>query len=169
MASDYHDDEISLIDLMIALKRRKWLIAGVTIACLIAGLAFWSTQSRQECYVTSIEIGRYLNENNETERIEAREAVEIRLRNAILPSLRNELIDNTEKTLNGLPKVNIRVPEEEDTGDFVFLKSITNPNDKEIVGSLHQGILDRLSEHHERRFNIYKQQFSFLTDVIKIL
>lgn len=165
---EYYDDEISLVDLWIVLMRRKWVILGVTVACVLAGLAFWTTKERQERYVTSIEIGKYIDANNEVNRLESREVVETRLRNAIMPSLRNEVSDEFDQPLNGLPKVEIKIPEQEGTGDFVFLKTITNPDKKEIVEALHQGVVDRLSRSHERMFNIYENRFSIRLSQKKI-
>lgn len=165
---EYYDDEISLVDLWIVLMRRKWVILGVMVACVLAGFAFWTTKERQERYVTNIEIGKYINDNNEETRLESREVVETRLRNAIMPSLRNEVADEFEQTLNGLPKVKIMIPDQEGTGDFVFLETIANPDKKEIVEALHQGIVDRLSRTHERMFNTHENRFSIRLSQKKI-
>lgn len=153
-------DEISLIDLWLVLMRRKRVVVVIVILFVLGGIAFWATKARQERYVTSIEIGRIMTDSGGMQRIEAREAVETRLRNAILPSLRNAVAEEFDKTLNGLPRVDIRVPEEEGTGDFVFLESTVNPKEKEIVDALHQGVVNQLAKVHDRMFELYEKRFS---------
>lgn len=53
MSEDRHDrqqanpayyDDISLIDLWLVLMRRKWIIAGVFLACLLDGTVYWQMQ-----------------------------------------------------------------------------------------------------------------------------
>ncbi|MFW5908951.1 MAG: Wzz/FepE/Etk N-terminal domain-containing protein, partial [Desulfosalsimonas sp.] len=165
---DYYDDEISLIDLWMVLMKRKKVIFAVTLLCILGGFAFWLTRSPQERYITSIEIGRYLNENRELERIETRESIDTRLRNSIMPSLRNEVAEKFELPLEQLPKVNVRVPEKEGTGDFVFLETTTTPEKKEIVDALHKGSFERLEKIHSDMLNIRKQRFSVRKSIMEM-
>ncbi|MCO6441276.1 MAG: hypothetical protein J5I81_09350 [Nitrococcus mobilis] len=55
-ASD-HDDEISLIDLWIILVRRKWVVAGVLLLCVLLGLGWVLVKPPGYQYETTIQIG----------------------------------------------------------------------------------------------------------------
>ncbi len=158
--SNAYEDEISLVDLWLVLMRRKRVAAIVAFLVIAAGFLFWLTRSRMERYVTSIEIGEVLASGSGIQNIEAREAVHTRLKNTILPLIRNKVADKFDLTMGALPKVEIRVPEEEGTGDFVFLESKGTKEKKEIIKALHQGITERLSEVHSKKYDIFEKRFS---------
>lgn len=155
----YQEDEISLVDIWLVLMRRKRVVAFITVLFIIAGLAFWATKTRKKLYTTSIEIGNIITKDDTKQPIEAREAVETRLRNTILPDLRNQLANKFEKNVNDIPKMQVEIPEEEETGNFVFLETKIVPRDQEINKALHQGVIDRLSSVHDRIFDVYKKRF----------
>ncbi|MFO7859997.1 MAG: hypothetical protein R6U41_02110 [Desulfosalsimonas sp.] len=154
------EDEISLIDLWLVLVRHRWVIFWVTVLCILAGVGVWATKSMQERYITSIEIGEIVTDEGEMERLEPREAVKARLSNSVLPRVRNEIAEKFEVNVSQLPKIKISVPDGEGTGDFVFLETTASPGQKEIVDSLHQSIIKRLSEVHEETFDFYQKRFS---------
>jgi len=154
------EDEIRLIDLWLVLVRRRWVIFGVIVLCILVGVGVWVTKSMQERYITSIEIGKIVTDSGETQRLENREAVETRLSNSILPRTCNEISEKFELNVSQLPKIKISVPDGEGTGDFVFLETTANPDQKEVVDSLHQSIIKRLSEVHEQTFDFYQKRFS---------
>jgi DNA repair exonuclease SbcCD ATPase subunit len=94
------------------------------------------------------------------ERLETRESVETRLNNSVLPRVRNEIGEKFEANVSQLPEMKIFIPDGEGTGDFIFLETTASPGQKELVDSLHQGIVKHLSEVHEGIFDLYQKRFS---------
>lgn len=171
--NEFHDDEISLVDLWLVLVRRKNVIFGIVILCILTGLAYWATQSPQERYVTTIEVGRVVNDGGGIERIESRKVVENRLKNSALPTLRNEVARQFDVSVGELPRVSVQSPEagdgDEFPGDFVFLQTTTSPENREIVDALHQGAVDFVSNSHDRLFrDFYERRLEVRLDAMEL-
>ncbi|ABM63129.1 Wzz/FepE/Etk N-terminal domain-containing protein [Halorhodospira halophila] len=153
---DPRDDEISLIDLWLVLMRRKWVIAGVFLVCVVGGAAYAYLDEPGQRYVSALEIGTYPTGSDDVATLEDRAEVATRLRESLVPLVRYELAQEHGRSF---PGVEVSVPEEDAPGGFVFLQS-TAPEDRaDVVSSIHQNLIQQIIDRHNDRLEVRQARF----------
>ncbi len=57
-----YDDEIDLRDLARTLIRRKWLILGTAMACLVLAVVYWLSRPVDVALKTVLEVGQVISD-----------------------------------------------------------------------------------------------------------
>ena len=144
----YHEDEISLIDLWIIMVRHRLMIAAILIVCVLAGLAIALTKPRIYSYSTSIEIARGVGEM-----IEKPGTVLAKLEQSYIDFVASEFKNNNSQNF---PKVKItaKAPKE---SDIIVLESKGTEEMSDIHRQLHEAVINRLSQDHNRTIAVMKR------------
>ncbi|ART78817.1 Wzz/FepE/Etk N-terminal domain-containing protein [Oceanisphaera avium] len=164
-AYPYKDDEISLVDLASTLVKRWRLMALVFIAIVLAGFAYALTLPQQYDYVTIYSSARL----NADTPLESAESLQSKINAIYLPEQIRAL--QNEKQLENLP-FSVQVSSPKDT-QLITLTSKAQPEDKELVATLHHAIAlqlkaeqDEQSEQRiillQQRLEAAKQQLEFV-------
>ena len=90
-----HDDEISLIDLWIVLVRRKWVIAGVLLLCILLGLGWVLLKPPTYQYESAIQIGQVITDGS-LQPIAPVESVLATIQETYIPLARSRLLSADE-------------------------------------------------------------------------
>lgn len=85
------DDEISLIDLWIILLRRKWVVAGALLLCVLLGLGWVLAKPPGFEYETTIQIGEVFS-NGTLQPIEPVTSVLAKIQETYIPLARTRLL-----------------------------------------------------------------------------
>lgn len=170
----YHDyrpaeDEISLIDLWLVLVRRRWVIAGITLLCVVLGTGYaWWQPVRYE-YKTGMELamirGGYSSTDDElNELILSKEEIIALLEDLIIPAQRKKRSEDNETG----PRV--EVIERGGPGNLV-LKSVATPENSIQVEALHKEVVDALKARSrpvfEKRIDVYVQPLRFRKEILQ--
>ncbi len=140
----YYDDEISLIDLWIVLARRKWIVAGVTILCLAAGVWYASMQPVQYDYRSGIELARIFEMSDGGGKLvllTSRNGSVALLEDVIIPSQRKVLFDGETSG----PRVSVS---ERGDSHHLMISSIVERERADRVKKLHEAVIMGLAENH---------------------
>ena len=125
------DDEISLVDLILVLFRRKTAVGLTVIICLALALSYGFTRPQMETYTTTLKIGGV------TTPIEA------------TPRTMAKLTENYIPTSNiGLDfdfNVETRSPK---GSDFIILETVSTTKNKKDIEKLHNTIAQKLIKDH---------------------
>lgn len=105
-AADY-DDEISLIDLWIILVRRRWVVAGVLLLCLVLALGWALLKPPTYQYESTIQVGQVFTAGG-LRPIESVNSVLARIQEVYIPLARGRLL--TADALGGF-KLDASSPE----------------------------------------------------------
>jgi len=156
---DPADDEISLYDLYWALVRRKWIIVGITAACIALGVVYALLREPSYTYTTTLEIGRVAVEDRaqdevgfEMELIDARSAVEPLLTETIIPMVRGQILagDDESGGAERPPDMTVSVP---DGGSrLLHLRSEGPVARADRIESTHDRVVGELKAGHDRDF-----------------
>lgn len=156
----YSGDEISLFDIALVLYRRRGIVLGTLILCLVAALGFSVIKGTAYEYSTAITIGTIDDEIP----IESPEAVKNRLEKAYIPGVLSKIAAAHGGDLEDVKyKVNVVVPKKT---DFVVISSKVTESDAEeiqkILKDLVVMVIDAHNKQLENKRDVLKHQ---ITDV----
>lgn len=135
------DDEISLVDLFLVLRRRKAAILLTLLACTaLAVVAIFFFGSEKITYTTSIKIGG-------KPQIEPNSVALTKLREIYIPITKGAISGN--EALSTL-KINARAPE---NSDLVVIETQTRDENRELVKQLHKLVAERLVADHNKQLS----------------
>lgn len=145
----YRDDEISLVDLWIAIARRKKLVLGVAGAVLLIGLAAALVMPKKYDYSAVIEIGGKLQRRDGVSTftaIESPDTVKSKLESAYLPdAIRKHL--GEAGTADFIPRVKVQAPK----GSNTLIISSTVPEERgDAIKAIMQDTAQALIKDHDR-------------------
>jgi uncharacterized protein involved in exopolysaccharide biosynthesis len=127
-------DEISLVDIAIILYRRKGIVIGTFILCVVAALGLGVLMGKTYEYSTAVTIG-VLDDGSP---IESQQALESRLLKAYIPMVLGKIAAAHGEEIENLRyKVNVALPKQ---GNFVLISSKVKESDAEEI----KGILTEL-------------------------
>lgn len=148
-ATVHEEEEVTLVQLVIALWQQKWVIVGVTVVCVIAGTGYALTKPAIFEYSTTIEIGTQL-EGDDPRPIEPPENVVSKLERNYIP----EAIRTYEQELlesNGGETRRLQVDARQPNGtNLVVLTSEAPEELAEYYIRLHGRVVERLAADHQR-------------------
>lgn len=151
------EDEINLVDLWLVLVKRKNVLMGVTILCLIAGLSYAFFVPPKYQYSTSIEIGTQLTDGKLTV-VESPETVLAKVQESYIPIVRQEyLVAHPE--LKSVAVVEARVPKD---SQIVVITSEGPEEEAEMHKVLQQAIVDRMKKDHGRNIDVLRKEAEVL-------
>lgn len=145
----YRDDEISLVDLWIAIARRKKLVLGVAGAVLLIGLAAALVMPKKYDYSAVIEIGGKLQRRDGVSTftaIESPDTVKSKLESAYLhDAIRKHL--GEARTADFIPRVKVQAPK----GSNTLIISSTVPEERgDAIKAIMQDTAQALIKDHDR-------------------
>lgn len=145
----YRDDEISLVDLWIAIARRKKLVLGVAGAVLLIGLAAALVMPKKYDYSAVIEIGGKLQRRDGVSTftaIESPDTGKSKLESAYLPdAIRKHL--GEAGTADFIPRVKVQAPK----GSNTLIISSTVPEERgDAIKAIMQDTAQALIKDHDR-------------------
>jgi uncharacterized protein involved in exopolysaccharide biosynthesis len=139
----HYEDEISLVDLWLALARRKWIILGVVILSVALGTWYASGRPVLYEYRSGIELARIYDRQDSglLVLLSSREGSVSLLEDLIIPTHREKTPDNE----GAGPRINVLV-----RGDshHIVLRSVAQPDERERVEKLHEAVAVDLSKNH---------------------
>lgn len=134
------DDEISLVDLFLVLRRRKMVILLTLLACTALAVAATFFTVGKTTYTTSIKIGG-------KPQIEPNSAALTKLRETYIPVTKDAVSGN--EAMSAL-KINARAPE---NSDLVVIETQTRDENHELVKQLHKLVAERLIAEHDKQLS----------------
>jgi len=148
----YRDDEISLVDLWIAISRRRKLVLAVFILIVLAGLTAAFALPKSYTYSTAIEISKYWGGSGYAQ-LEKPESVKSKLENVYIPQV--TLSENKEKPL----EVSVENPK---NSPLIVLKSKAPEVDTERVQAVHEGIVQAIAKEHAEQLSRLREIYESL-------
>ena len=147
------EDEISLIDLIRVLLRRKWILIGVFVVGVFSAIVAAMLYEQQLLYSASIEVGTVLDEDGNSSLAESTSAVLGKLNEAIIPSV---LADYASKLRGSkLPGISARSPR---NSELIILEGKGTLSQAEAIVELENTILARLKEGQASLFELEKME-----------
>lgn len=144
----YHEDEISLVDLFITLYKHKILIVVILILSILAGLIVALNKPKIYTYSTSIEIARGIGEL-----IEKPETVIAKLQESYIDYVLREYNNNNPQN-----PTRIKITAKRPSGsDIIVLESKGTEEVADIHRQLHEAVVNKLSQDHERTIVVMKR------------
>ena len=150
------DDEIDLVQLTQILLKRKYLILGVIVFCLLVGGSYAFLKERVYLYTTSLQIGEVLIDGKGSTKkvaIEAPPSVKLKIEKVYIPVAAEKLRTNGE---NRLVKAVVR---EKKNSNIIFVESKGNSADQQTISQFHSLIISPLIENHRDGVSALKRQF----------
>ncbi len=145
------EDEISLIDLIRVLFRRKWILLGVFVVGMLTALVAAMLHEQQFLYSASIEVGTVLDMRGDSSPVESTAAVLSKLDEIIIPSV---LADYASKHRGSkLPVISVRSPRK---SELLMLEGKGSLLQAEAFVELENTILARLKEGQASLFELEK-------------
>lgn len=159
----YRDDEISLVDLWLAIARRKKLVLSVFAVILVIGLIAAGLMPKTYTYTTAIEISKYWN-GSEFTLLESPETVVSKLDNIYVPQV----------TLNANKDAPLEIKvESPKNSPAVLIKSKGTEAKAEMQRDIHERIVHAIAEEHAQRLsvlrNIYESQLKVAKSEVAVL
>ncbi len=156
-----NNDEISLVDLCLALIQRKKLIAFVTALCIVIGVVlYYPASTKTYVFTTLIEIGS--SGNNVL--FDTIENIKTRLNNTVIPALLKQYRDEPNKQKYGFA-VNAEFPQ---NGRMVVLSSKGVLGAEKDIFELHERMIDELEATHMQRYMFEKNKVDNQIEILKI-
>jgi len=148
----YRDDEISLVDLWIAIARRKLLVLAVFSVIVTLGLIAAFTLPKSYTYSTAIQTSKYWN-GSDYAQLESPESVKTKLENVYISQV--TLSENAEKPL----EVKVENPK---NSPLIVLKSKAAEVDATRAQTIHNSIVQAIAKEHAEQLSrlreIYEHQ-----------
>lgn len=141
------EEEISLIDVIIVLVHHRWLMAGVMVASLLAGLAVALTKVETFTYTTTIQIAKGANGP-----IESPGTVLAKLNESYIPLVLQR--EHVESPGGRKIKIQAKIPRD---SQVISLESRGRADDQPRQAQLHQSIIDQLIKDHDQELNAIRR------------
>ena len=153
----YQEDEINLVDLWLVLEKRKLVLVGVAVACVLAGLLYAVVVPRSYQYSTSIEIGTRLS-GTELTVMESPETVLAKVKESYIPLAQQDNLV-TYPELKSVVEIDVRVPK----GSQIIVLSSKGPEDEgDIHKALQQSVVGMLKKDHGRIVDVLRKETEIL-------
>ncbi|MEW6765793.1 MAG: Wzz/FepE/Etk N-terminal domain-containing protein [Pseudomonadota bacterium] len=150
--STYYEEEISLVDLWLAIMRHKRLVLAVLLIALLIGLAAALLLPKSYTYRTTIEIGQYWNGHDFAE-IDDPATVKSKLESAYISQI--TLAEAPDKPL----EVKVDSPK---NSPLIILESKVTEIQADRVHTIHAAIMRAIAKEHEQSLGqmraIYESQ-----------
>lgn len=140
-----YDDEISLIDLWIILVRRKWVVAGVLLFCVLLGLGWVLLKPPSYQYETTIQIGEVFT-GDSLQPIEPVASVLAKVQETYIPLARARVLNGDAP---GGFKLEARSPAD---SELIVLSGEGPPAQQGTYHKLLQGVLEQVQNDLRPRF-----------------
>ncbi len=144
-------DEISLVDIWLTLRKHRKLFLMTAIGVTLLGLVQALLTTKSYDLNTSLEIGTEIREDIPTP-IEAPETTKAKLESALIPMVKNKLNRENEKTAKY--KVSVTIPKK---SSLILLTSKTSKKDEGMYRDFHNKIVDAISQDHYKFINLLKK------------
>ena len=138
------DDEISLVDLIVALWQQRWIIGGVTLLVAVLGTVFAVQREAQYDYVTVVEPGTRVFVD-EVEPVATPEDLVRDLERLHVPAARQRFADDADNA-GVAPRVRTQLE-----GEQVRLVTRAPADERERVAALHRSVVELLSAYYHGR------------------
>jgi LPS O-antigen subunit length determinant protein (WzzB/FepE family) len=149
-AEYYREDEIDLVDLWLVLVKRKTVLAGITVACLLAGLLYVLLVPAKYTYSTTIEIGNHIN-GQELTLVETPETVLAKLRETYIPQAQQNFLKQNPGS-HKVIKIDAEIPK---NSQIIVIKSKGPKSEGETQMALQQSIVNMLKKDHDRIIDVF--------------
>ncbi len=144
-------DEISLVDIWLTLRKHRKLFLMTAIGVTLLGLIFALLTTKGYDLNTSLEIGTEIREGIPTP-IESPETTKAKLESSLIPMVKNKL--NREKEKTAQYKVSVSIPKK---SSLILLTSKTSEKDEGMYRDFHNKIVDAISQDHSKFINLLKK------------
>lgn len=154
------DNEINIIDLIVLLLKRKNLILIVFMFFLILGVLFSFLKTQKYEYITTLQIGTILNEDEQrvnVRLIEPLETVLVKINNVYIP----DAIAIFFEKLGHKLKVQAKIQEK---SNVILLKSIGSSVELDLYKKFHRSIITPLTIDHKKRIETLKERYKLDLD-----
>ena len=144
----YRDDEISLVDLWIAIMRRKKLVLAVFSAVLLMGLAAALLLPKKYDYSAVIEIGGKLQQRDGISiftAIESSDSVKSKLESAYIPAAIRKYLGE-EENADFLSRIKVQAPKDSNT--LIISSTATEENGDELKGIMRDAAQALIEDHN---------------------
>ena len=138
------------------LLKRKYLILGVTLLCLLVGGSYAFLKERVYLYTTSLQVGEVLtagNDSTEKTAIEAPPSVKLKIKKVYISAAVKQLDPDGSKQLMS---ADVKVQK---NSNIVFVESKGKSSDQRIISQFHSLIVSPLIENHRDAVAALKKQF----------
>lgn len=155
------DDEIDLVQLLQILVKRKWVIVGFTLFCLLVGGAYAFLSSANYKYTTTLQVGTILVEGKDSvERasIESASSVKLKLEKVYIPTAISQL---SSRYAGRLADATVK---EQKNSSILLIESTGSVADGKLFKELHTMIVSTLIENHREEISVLKRQYEILAD-----
>lgn len=150
----YRDDTIDLIDILIKLIKRKYVILWSMLFSVFCGVIMLMLLSPVYSYVTAIEIGSQMTENGTPVFFENAQTVKSKLVTAFIPQvLLTYASEHPENKSSGKFKIAVSVPK---GSQLIVLSAKGTQSQSEALLQIEQKIIDMLSKNHGRILSIIR-------------
>jgi uncharacterized protein involved in exopolysaccharide biosynthesis len=146
-----NEDEISLIDLIQVILKRKVLLLGVFVVGTLLAITAAIYHQQQYLYAVSIEIGTLTDLNGMSAPVEPANTVKSKLDEVIIPTVFSEYI-NTNPGKKG-PSFNVRSPK---NSQLLILEGKGSLSDSSTIISLENAILSKLKADQAPLYELEK-------------
>lgn len=161
-------DEISLLDLVLVLYRRRWVMAAIFLVTVAVAVTHAFVRTPAYAYTTVLEIGSYLRSGpgGERVRVPVQPAATVRkkVRQAIIPAV----VDARQPEDKGghLPRVTLdKASGGGGAATPIFvLRSEAPTSDASQVHALHEAVADRLLADHRQRLETIRTRKALSVD-----
>lgn len=157
----YHGDEISLVDLWLVLARRKWLVIGIAVLCLAAGLAYAVMREPVYSYTTVIELAR----TGDGKPVESTDSARARMTQVIIPLVRHEMVLAQTDPGSRPPRASVRVPQ--GGGRLLEIVSEYPRAARDDIGRFHERLSHLLKAEHDRLVSMEQERLTLAQETIQ--
>lgn len=147
-SADYADDEISLLDLWIVLRRRRFWIGGILLASVLLSGIYAVIHEPTYDFRSAVQLGSYRDDDGEQVFLESRASFIDKLREAYIPDARQALANGDEDT-----PPEVAVSNEEDSTVFV-LRTTSPLEQNDRIRALHERIVQSVLDAHGDRMAV---------------
>ncbi len=145
------EDEISLIDLLRVVLRRKWLLLGVFTVGGISAIGAAMLYEPKFLYSSSIEVGSVSDIQGGSKQVEATNTVLSKLEEGIIPAVQAEFVSKNNS--NMVPTISVRSPRR---SELLILEGKGTRVQAETIVALENTILARLKEEQASLYEVEK-------------
>ena len=154
------NDEIDLVQLMLVLFKRKYLILIVFVLCLVVGGAYAFLKPLNYKYTTTLQIGTLMDgEKGQAEKklIESSDTTLVKIDNVYVPAATGSILEETHRKLLAQAKV-------QKNSNIILITSNGLSEDQPLFKKFHERIVNPLIEDHQQRIAASKKQYDLLVD-----
>ena len=150
----HYQDEISLIDIWLTLRKHKKIMLWAFGAIILAGVAVALLMPKKYGILTSLEIGTTI-QGTQPVPIESPQTVQAKLQNSFIPALQYQLHSSTDST--SPYEINVQIPK---NSSLIVLKSKARELDEEKYKLFHSSLVASVVKDHSRLLNVFKKNLS---------